>query len=170
VDQADVSAAEGRLGFLLPALLREIYSEVGNGGFGPFYGLLGLPRGATTEYGLDCVALYERLSLPDAQDAHWAWPAKHLPIGHLGWGMFACVDCESDLAPIVWYDPNSHEAGSPWEDSFIPLISSLEAWLTGWLEGTDGDLFDHAWEAKFCRPKVFRDGAGSVIYWNLPRE
>jgi hypothetical protein len=34
--------AETRLGFSLPTLLRELYLLVGNGGFGPEYGLWGL--------------------------------------------------------------------------------------------------------------------------------
>ena len=38
--------AESRLGFKLPILLRRLYLEVGNGGFGPSYGLLGISGGA----------------------------------------------------------------------------------------------------------------------------
>jgi hypothetical protein len=34
--------AEQALGFALPELLRRLYEEVGNGGFGPGYGLFGL--------------------------------------------------------------------------------------------------------------------------------
>ena len=38
---AVVEAAEQSLGFYLPHLLREIYTQVGNGGFGPGYGIDG---------------------------------------------------------------------------------------------------------------------------------
>src|SRR3974390_643146 len=41
-----VAAAEVQLGFPLPALLREIYLKVGNGGFGPGCGLVGLEGGS----------------------------------------------------------------------------------------------------------------------------
>jgi hypothetical protein len=36
---AEVDAAEATLGFAIPPLLRRLYTEVGNGGFGPDYGL-----------------------------------------------------------------------------------------------------------------------------------
>ena len=41
-----VAAAEVRLGFRLPPLLRRIYTEVANGGIGPGTGLVGLSGGA----------------------------------------------------------------------------------------------------------------------------
>src|SRR5579885_3913143 len=44
-----VDAAERELGFRLPELLRTIYTQVGNGGFGPAYGFLGVKVGATDE-------------------------------------------------------------------------------------------------------------------------
>lgn len=34
------------LGFPLPPLLRALYTQLANGGFGPMYGLLGLAGGA----------------------------------------------------------------------------------------------------------------------------
>jgi hypothetical protein len=37
-----VQAVERRLGFALPQLLRDVYTRVGNGGFGPAYGLIGI--------------------------------------------------------------------------------------------------------------------------------
>ncbi len=40
-----LDAAEAELGFALPALLRRLYLEVENGGFGPGAGLLGVEGG-----------------------------------------------------------------------------------------------------------------------------
>jgi len=40
-----VNAAEQAVGFPFPCLLRRLWTEVGNGGFGPGYGLLGLEGG-----------------------------------------------------------------------------------------------------------------------------
>lgn len=51
--------AERRLGFALPPLPRRIYGEVGNGGFGPSYGLIGVPGGATDDLGRSIVDLYK---------------------------------------------------------------------------------------------------------------
>ncbi len=42
VSLADLTDAETIIGFPLPTLLRRIYLEVGNGGFGPGYGLFPL--------------------------------------------------------------------------------------------------------------------------------
>src|SRR5262245_61830807 len=42
---ADIASAESELGLRLPPLLRRIYLEVADGGFGPGYGLLPLRRG-----------------------------------------------------------------------------------------------------------------------------
>src|SRR6188508_996978 len=50
--------AEKRFGFHLPSLLRRLYLEVANGGFGYSYGLLGLSGGMTNERGNDAVSQY----------------------------------------------------------------------------------------------------------------
>src|SRR5690242_515603 len=38
----DIEQAEAKLGFAIDPLMRRLYTEVGNGGFGPGYGVLGL--------------------------------------------------------------------------------------------------------------------------------
>jgi len=43
-----IERCEAALGFPLPELLRRLYAEIGNGGFGPGYGLLPIPNGPTT--------------------------------------------------------------------------------------------------------------------------
>ena len=47
VPESAIVDAESKLGFRLPPLLREIYSELANGGFGPGNGLIGLTGGYT---------------------------------------------------------------------------------------------------------------------------
>lgn len=63
--------------------------------------------------------------------------------------MFACVDCTTEDASLVWFEPNPHSLGESWDDAFIPLNVSLEVWLRGWLQGGADDLFEAAWNAKF---------------------
>ena len=41
----DIATAEEKIGFHLPELLKEIYQIIGNGGFGPGYGLIGIGDG-----------------------------------------------------------------------------------------------------------------------------
>lgn len=141
---AEVEAAEARLRFALPEPVRQVYLHVGNGGFGPAYGLLGLPGGAVNEDQLDCVSLYERFRVPDPDDPHWHWPEFLLPLGHLGCAMYVCVNRVTEEAAIVWFEPNPHEDGESWNDSFIPLALSLESWLAHWLDGTLDALFEQA--------------------------
>jgi hypothetical protein len=42
---------EKQLGLSLPALLKSVYLQVGNGGFGPGLGLIGLKRGYASDFG-----------------------------------------------------------------------------------------------------------------------
>jgi len=149
LDEHTVVLAESRIGFRMPAVLRALYLTVGNGGYGPAYGLLGLVGGAKNEDGLDAVGVYERFRRPDSADSHWSWPTALLPVGHLGCAMFACVDCNSSEGALVWFEPNPHAHGEPWDDAFVPLNISLESWLLRWLEGSEGDLFEAAWITKF---------------------
>lgn len=72
VDGATPARAEAALGFPLPSLLAELYLRIGDGGFGPAYGLLPLfdspPSGepaAVTQY------LANRES--GAKDPDWPW-------------------------------------------------------------------------------------------------
>ena len=46
---AQIVNAEEKLGFDLPDLLHKAYQSVGNGGFGPGYGLFGIPTCAEDE-------------------------------------------------------------------------------------------------------------------------
>ncbi len=145
VTASDVADAERSLGLPLPSLLVAIYTRIANGGFGPGYGLIGLPGGATDDRGLDTVNLYLDLCLPAEGDPHWSWPRHLLPVGHLGCGMYACVDCSTVDGAVVWFEPNPHADGEPWDDAFIPLAPSLAVWLENWLAGVD--MFERAWNA-----------------------
>ena len=135
--RAVVDEAEAALGFNLTPMLRRIFMEVANGGFGPSYGLLGLRGGMKNERGRDAVGLYEVFRQPDPSDPHWSWPAGLLPVGHLGCGMYMCVDCTKPEGPVIWFEPNPHVRGKPWTDSFFPLAESTERWLFAWIDGED---------------------------------
>src|SRR4051812_48905408 len=54
-----ISDAERRLGFPFPPLLKRVYAEVGNGGFGPGAGTLGLEGGYASADGRVLPAEYE---------------------------------------------------------------------------------------------------------------
>lgn len=132
-----LQAAEAALGFKLPPIIKDIYVDVANGGFGYSYGLLGIGGGATNEDGHDAVDLYLRYREPDPDDPHWSWPERLLPLNHLGCAMYLCVDCSRQELPVIWFEPNPHEYGQTWADSFIPLSESFEELMKQWLAGDD---------------------------------
>jgi hypothetical protein len=146
VDTATLTRAEATLGFRLPALLAQLYLRIGDGGFGPEYGLLPLldspPSGepaAVTQY------LANRES--GREDPAWPWPEGVLPISHWGCAMYACVDCRSPQATVLLFEPNAAEADHAWFVDAPSLTDWLRAWIdgTGWYEESNEDLEPASW-------------------------
>lgn len=124
-DEADLAAAEKALGFPLPAVIRHLYSAVGNGGFGPGEGFLGLT---------EMVREYRELTETPAGPRGQPWPAKLLPIVRME-PAFDCIDLET--GEIVAWDVEELAEGSSnrhWERSFKPAADNLEAYLEQWLQ------------------------------------
>ena len=59
--ESQLADAERRLGFALPPLLRRLYAEVANGGFGPGSGILGVAGGWTTDHRQTVEDLYREM-------------------------------------------------------------------------------------------------------------
>ena len=119
VSEQDIADAEEVLGFGLPPLLRLLYLQVANGGFGPEYTLLPLVgdgRTATAEYGP-----------PGTAPAEY-WPRGVLPILDWGCGMYAAVDCLTADAPVLLFEPNA--GPDDWADAWFLDSPSLTQWLT----------------------------------------
>jgi hypothetical protein len=137
VDRDTLADAEESLGFPLPPLLAELYLRVGDGGFGPEYGLLPLlhnpPAGepaAVRQYLANRAAeARQDLGTPDED---MAWPEGVLPISHWGCAMYACVDCRSTEATVLLFEPNAADLDHAW---YVDA-PSLEEWLRTWLAGT----------------------------------
>jgi hypothetical protein len=75
------------------ARTKRIDVEIGNGGFGPGYGLIGLTNGAPDDQDKTAPAIYDWFRGGDPHDASWEWPAGLLPICHWGCAILSCVDC-----------------------------------------------------------------------------
>ncbi|MEV0414477.1 SMI1/KNR4 family protein [Streptomyces sp. NPDC050448] len=118
LDAEEPARAALMLGFGLPPLLAGLYARVGDGGFGPECGLLPLK---------DAVATYRAM-----RGSGWRWPGGVLPIADWGCGMYVCVDCRSETAQVLLFDPNLGDPDLAW---FIDT-PSLADWLRGWLDGT----------------------------------
>ncbi|MEU7055101.1 SMI1/KNR4 family protein [Streptomyces sp. NPDC046197] len=130
-DADTIARAEAALGFRLPTLLADLYLRIGNGGFGPEYGLLPLldsaPAGEPA-----AVAQYLANRESGRKDPDWPWPEGVLPISHWGCAMYACVDCRSPQATVLLFEPNPGDPDLAW---FVDA-PSLADWLRAWVEGT----------------------------------
>lgn len=133
---ATIAAAEASLGFSLPALLRRVYLDVANGGFGPGFGIVGVRGGWTTDRGNTIEDLYEEMSDSTTEDPRWVWPVALVPFVDRG-GSFVCVDATTPEGRIAEWDPDELDGrgrDGGWTRSFREVATSLEAWLDAWLE------------------------------------
>jgi hypothetical protein len=113
------------LGHSFPALLRRLYLEIGNGGFGPGYGIIGLH---------DC----EDDPRSDLQGAAWDAfvPAGRglFPLCTWGCSIYSFVDCADAAAQMWGWDPNP----APHDDIGKALFKeelSFSEWLDRWVNG-----------------------------------
>jgi SMI1 / KNR4 family (SUKH-1) len=134
--------AERAVGFKLPELLRAIYLRVGNGGFGPEYGIIGTKGGASLD-GCTLETCYQNMLRLKSESAVWRWPELLLPVANYGCGMWSCVDCEGQTHPMILWDPNNldsdldgEDAQLNWGNSFWDQGLSFREWLEGWLAET----------------------------------
>lgn len=126
---AQLRKSERHLGFALPDLLNEIYTKVGNGGFGPGYGLLGVFGGAADDLGRTAIDVYSdcREFAPDT------WPEKFLPVCHEGCNHYICIDCRWKSAPVYAFDTTAHFVDKmSWAESTRRTADSLREWLSDW--------------------------------------
>lgn len=123
-DEAAVAAVESALGAPLPPVLRRVYREVADGGFGPGEGLLPLS---------ETVRVYAELRDPGAMPRGRAWPDGLLPVvkAEPGWD---CV--ETSTGRVIAWDPeglSERSSEAAFLRSFSEVAPSVEAWLREWL-------------------------------------
>jgi hypothetical protein len=123
-----VQEAEAVLGSDLPRLLCRLYLEVGNGGFGPGYGVLGLSGGHHAG-GQTALDLY-RQATPAPP---WSLlPAGLLPLCAWGCGIYSFTDCSHPDGRIWAWDPNGGPAG---REGLFDQEVKLGDWLDQWVAG-----------------------------------
>ncbi len=115
-----IASAESILGFELPELLRQCYLRVGNGGFGPGHGMLGLQDGYPDDLSGACLPeLYQYYR----EDSDNPWPERLLPLFVMGCGLIDSIDCSAADFPVVRMDNGL----KPTE---IPPYDWMEQWAT----------------------------------------
>jgi hypothetical protein len=136
---AAVDQAERTMGLRLPAVIREVYTDVRNGTFGPGRGLLpvggkpGWNAGLTMESCLEFLRSYGK----EFGEPSWVWPERLVPLCHWGCEIWSCADCASEPAPVIRWDPNGMGRDRfEWSQAFGPETESVEHWLEAWLDGS----------------------------------
>jgi len=128
---ASIDAAEAAIGAALPSLLRRLYLEVANGGFGPSHGVLGVD-------GLGPMVSAAASSIVEAYRGFRSGPEFASPIGLvplLDWGcaLWSLVDCRDPVARMWGWDYDSDPTAPLFPDK-LTLTEWFEAWLNGTLE------------------------------------
>jgi len=114
----------------LPPLLKALYSEIGNGGFGPSHGFLPLftPRNrrGRGEGAIDWALLNRE---GDLVEEDFFWPPMPIPILDWGCAVRSSVGCSDPDLGIMRDDPNRRR----------PVLEAprMEQWLLDWLDGKD---------------------------------
>lgn len=134
-DEAGVQLVESELGVRFPEMLRSVYTAIGDGGFGPGYGLLPLSPLKAEPAQDSVLGLYQVFSGADPEDPSWVWPRRLVPFCDWGCAIRSCVDCSTDAGAVVTFDPDSHQEGADWSDSLASTHTSLEAWFSDWVTG-----------------------------------
>jgi hypothetical protein len=111
---AEVDAAAAALGFAIPPLLRRLYTEVGNGGFGPDYGLEGVPTIPPVSNTADIVKLYEMYCRePPPEHAAYVWPRGWVPLIGGGCLYMECVDFLRPPHAVALFDGGDCDLDRP---------------------------------------------------------
>jgi hypothetical protein len=85
--------AERIIGYPLPPLLRRLYREVANGGFGPFGGVEGVEGGYASEIGM--LEDYVQWRDEEIPDDFPAWMPGVVSFCDFGCAMWALLDCRT---------------------------------------------------------------------------
>ena len=139
--EAQLDATETRLHFPLPPLLWALYAEVGNGGFGPGYGIIGAIGGAPHAGGWykDIVEGYQQhrqfVDLASTPAAPVRGERFELPLGT--WPRYLVPLCYWGCNTVHAISAQSGEVFTVVDDCcFANWVPSLEDWLEQWLTGT----------------------------------
>lgn len=142
-----LAATEMELGFILPATLRTLYAELGNGGFGPGYGLRGVVGGLPVQGTITDMYPFSGNALFPFSNTVWErweqnphhvlefsanrWPEKLLPI--CKWGCGSEIGLHAERGWVFHIGSARH----PTHWAIWVLADSLEAWLEWWIQEED---------------------------------
>jgi hypothetical protein len=146
---------ERRLSIRLPHFLKRLYTEVGNGGFGPGVGLLSMVSLSSSDHPISYfhTTFREALSLRRAE-----WAKSVVAFSHWGCLILSCVDLDSpdeNDPSVLRFEPNMPQAdtllflkGRPFRGTgLIPECDNLSTWFENWINGME--MFERPYEIGF---------------------
>jgi hypothetical protein len=127
LSQETIKRFEDESGLRVPVLLRRIYTEVGNGGFGPAWGINELDN--DDENSIGGWSRIERRELPDGLPS--GWPNPLLRICDIGCNAYFGLASGDDRLCIYIVDPlQGTDDPVSW---LLPQEKSLYNWLIEWV-------------------------------------
>lgn len=130
-----VVETERVIGYPLPPLLRRLYLEVANGGFGPRAGVLGVAGSEYLHHG-DWAHLAEAYQAFNGDSRH---PGL---VWLFDWGcqIWSVVDCRDPAGPIWGWDPDFDQDAD--SSALFPQNMTLHEWLAESLSGNLENAFE----------------------------
>jgi|SRR5688572_17066529 len=126
-----IAEAERVLGLRLPQFYVRLLTEVANGGFGPGYGILGIPPDGFADQDAGGTVVDGYLRGRAGGDPAWRTPRGLLYLCNWGCGAFSYVDALSPAATVVSDETFADRV------EYIETAPSLAGWLSDWLSGVD---------------------------------
>ncbi|MEU4541655.1 SMI1/KNR4 family protein [Streptosporangium sp. NPDC023825] len=134
-----ISQAEEAIGHPLPPLLRRLYPEIANGGFGPRGGILGV-AGSEYEHHFEVADI-----LDVDQSTRDDWPGM-LWLFDWSAGIWSVMDSRDPAGPMWIWNPmgpyrrpdqiSSEEEKSVDHPELLAQNMTIAEWLTEWLKGS----------------------------------
>lgn len=130
---SDMTDFEREVGLILPTFYKRLLTEVGNGGFGPAYGLLGVPPNGYSDEDVGPNLRDAYLEGRACPELPWRTPRGLIPLCNWGCGVWSYVDCLSDRGAVVTDDL--------FEDrlEYTETCDALADWMAAWVHGEDLD-------------------------------
>ena len=116
-----IEAAEREMGCHFHQLQGRLFKEVGNGGFGPGDGLIGIPGGSLDVYKRSVIELRQDL-FPDHEKLQMP---SVVPLCDWGCGIWSSVDCETGAILSMS------------EFGLRDLEQGLHSWFEDWISGVN---------------------------------
>jgi hypothetical protein len=141
VTPAELSQAEERLGFDLPELLRNLYLQVGDGGFGPGYGFLALNSNGAKKFPMNHLVDRYLDGIAFTHPDYPSWPRFFVTLCDWGDGIQSTMNAKDPAGAVMRCRGDAYVKG-PWENVMRVEAASLHDWLEDWVN--DLPLFERA--------------------------